>query len=97
MWFGGPDLLGGKHPDRGQCAVFVLGSPGYWSGAQGVLFPADGTLVQLDRALAAKPVSRLGATTAKVMAGAPRLEANDAQFRRSAWIGGLSLGILGKV
>ena len=89
---GGPDVLGGRHPDCGQREVFVLGFPGGWAGAQGVQLPADGALVQLDYALAAKPVPRLGAATAKVMAETPRLEAHGAQFPRTARMGGLARG-----
>ena len=93
MWSGGgADPLGGQHPDRNQREVFLLGLPGGWSGAQGVRLPADGTLVQLDHALAAKSVPRLGAATAKVMAEAPWLEVQDAQFPRCAWMGGLARG-----
>ena len=89
---GGPDVLGGQHADRGQREVFVLGFPGGCSGAQGVPLPADGTLVQLDHALAAEPVARLSAPTAKVMARAPRFVAHGARFPRSAWVGGLARG-----
>ena len=89
---GGPDVLGGQHPDRGQSEVFVLGFPRGRSGAQGLPLPADGTLVQLDHALAAKPVPPLGAATAKVLARAPRFEAHDARFPRSTWMGGLARG-----
>ena len=48
--------------------------------------------MQLDHRLAAKPVPRLGATTAKVMAEAPRFVAHGAQITRSAWLGGLARG-----
>ena len=83
---GGSDVLGGQHE------FFVLGFPGGWSGAQGVPLPADGTVVQIDHALAAKPVPCLGAATAEVMAEVPRLVAHGARFPRSAWMGGLSRG-----
>ena len=89
---GGPDVLGGQHPDCGQREVFVLGFPWGWSGAQGLPLPADETLEQLDHALAAKPMPRLSAATAKVMAEAPWFEAHDAGFPQSAWMGGLTRG-----
>ena len=53
---------------------------------------ADGTLVQLDHALAAKPVPCLRAATAKVMAEAPRFLGHGARFPWSARVGGLARG-----
>ena len=85
-----PDVLGGEHPHCGQREVFILSFPGGWSCAPGVPLPADAALVQLDHTLAAKPVRRVGAATAKVMAEAPRFEAHAAQFPRSVWMGGMA-------
>ena len=89
---GGPDVLGGQHPDRGQRDIFVFGFPGGPSGAQGVQLPAQGTLVQLDYAIVAKPVPRLGAATAKVMAKTPRPNEHGARFPRFTRMVGLARG-----
>ena len=89
---GGPDVLGGQHPDYGQLEVVVFGFPGGWSGAQGVPLPAHGALVQLVHELTAKAMQRLGAATAKLMAEPPRFEAYDAPFLRSARMGGFARG-----
>ena len=75
----GPDVLGGQPPGRLHREVLTLGFSGRPAGADGVSPSAEGAGAQLDDALAAGPLPRLGAAAAEVMSGNVGPEAHVAR------------------